>query len=72
MTGREFAKFRRSIGRTLVQMAPILGFKSKQSLDYQEGLDKVAIVLELFYNYSQRYGAEEAEIEFKRKFRKKS
>lgn len=69
MTGQEFKKFRLAIGHTLKSLSDILNLQSKQSLDYYEGKEEVSLIMEMFYNYAQRYGADDAEKEFKRKFR---
>lgn len=69
MTGYEFRKFRKDLRLSLTAMAGILGYKSKQSLNYQEGLDSVSFVMEAFFNYTQRYGYEDAKSEFGKRFK---
>ena len=69
MTGEQFRVFRKDLRLSLRKMGDILGYKSKQALNYQEGLDDVSFVMEAFFNYTQRYGFEEAKSEFSKRFK---
>lgn len=69
MTGLEFKNFRTGLRVTLQEISDILGFKSRQSVNYHEGQDSIPPIMEMFFNYTQRFGYEEAKSEFSKRFR---
>lgn len=69
MTGHEFKNFRIGLRVTLQSMSDILGFNNRQSVNYYETMEEVPVIMEIFFNYTQRFGYEQAKSEFSQRFR---